>query len=145
MKNISLSHIVISLLFIIFLATPMLVSVTSETETISKAEKRKLAQFPKLTFSSSILKTFPKEFEDYVDDHFGFRSQIVKKHNYTLCKIFKISPSSMVTIGSDNWYFFNQDAAIQDYLGKIKYTDKQLAKTSRLLEDRREWLDNRCR
>lgn len=142
MKNISLSHVVISLLFIIILATPMLVSVTSDTETVSKAEKRKLAQFPEFTFSTSTLKTFPKEFEDYVDDHFGFRSQIVKKHNYTLCKIFKVSPSSMVTIGSDNWYFFNGDAAIHDYLGKIKFTDEQLAKTSRLLEDRQEWLDS---
>ena len=140
MKNISLSHIVVSMLFVIFIASPMLVSVTSDTKTVSKAEKRKLAQFPKLTFSSSLLNTFPKQFEDYVDDHFGFRSQIVKKHNYTLCKIFKVSPSNMVTIGSDNWYFFNGDAAMLDYLGKIKYTDEQLAKTSRLLEDREEWL-----
>lgn len=142
MKNISISHIIISLLFIIFLAAPMLVTVSHKTETVSKAEKRKLAQFPEITLSPSLLKTFPKQFEKYVDDHFGFRSIIVQKHNYTLCKIFKVSPSSMVTIGSDNWYFFNGDAAIHDYLGKIKYTDEQLAKTSHLLEDRQKWLDS---
>lgn len=140
MKNISLSHIVTSLLFIIFLATPMLVSVTSDSQTVSKAEKRNLAGFPQLTLSRSFVQTFPEKFDAYVNDHFGFRSQIVKQHNYTLSRVFKVSPSSMVTIGSDNWYFFNGDAAIYDYLGRIRYTDLQLEKTSSLLEDREKWL-----
>ena len=142
MKIFSFSHIVISLFFIIFLATPMCVSVTSDTQTVSKAEKRKLAGFPQLIMSRSSIQTFPEKFDAYVNDHFGFRSQIVKLHNYTLCRIFKVSPSSMVTIGSNNWYFFNGDAAIYDYLGKIRYTDSQLEKTSSLLVDREKWLNS---
>ena len=120
----------------------MIVSIASPFQEISKAEKRKLAEFPQLTLSADFWNTFPQQFGKYVDDHFGFRSEIVQFHNYILCKIFKISPSRAVVIGSDNWYFYDGDRAIYDYLGKIKHTDRQLLKTSRLLEERKTWLDS---
>lgn len=120
----------------------MIVTIASPPQTVSKAEKRKLAKFPTLTLSLDFLKTFPQQFSKYVDDHFAFRSKIVQMHNYTLCKIFKISPTWTVIIGSGNWYFYDGDMAIYDYLGELKHTDKQLLKTSQLLEDRKVWLDS---
>ena len=142
MKSLPIGHILISLLFMVFLSTPMLVSLVSEDKSISRSEKRKLAPLPEIKFSKSMFEDFPKQFEKYVEDHFGFRSQIVRKHNYTLCRIFKVSPSSMVTIGSNNWYFFNGDAAIDDYLGRIRFNNFQLEKMSRLLGDRDFWLNS---
>lgn len=120
----------------------MIVSIASPPQTVSKAEKRKLTEFQIPTTSLDFFKTFPQQFSKYVDDHFGFRSKIVQFHNYTLCKIFKISPTWTVIIGSDNWYFYGGDRATYDYLGKIKHTDEQLLKTSQLLEDRKAWLDS---
>lgn len=140
MKNFSLPAALISVLFVACLSTPMLVAVLSEKQTVSQVEKRKLAAFPEISISRSFFENFPKQFEKYVDDHFGFRSEIVKKHNYTLSNVFKVSPTDMVTIGSDNWYFFNGDTALHDYLGFIKFTDYQLEKTTRLLQDRTAWL-----
>ncbi len=142
MKNISISHRVISLIFAIFISIPMAIALLSESVTISKSEKRKLAEFPEIAFSVESFKNFPKSFEKYVDDHFGFRNEIVKLHNYTLCKYFKVSPTKLVTVGSNNWYFFNGDASIDDYLGSIKFSDYQLEKTSQLLEDRAAWLES---
>jgi hypothetical protein len=46
----------------------------------------------------------------------------------------------MVTIGSDNWYFFNGNGAILDYLGLRRITEKKLQKINYLLQDRAYWL-----
>lgn len=133
---------VVSILFIISLSLPLVVSIIKEDQQISDSEKRKLAVFPELTWSSEFIEKFPKEFETYYDDHFGFRASIVRMHNYLLLRAFRVSPTPLVVVGSGNWYFLNADSSIADFIGRFKYSDTSLERFSILLEDRIKWLDS---
>lgn len=130
----------VSLLFIVVLLLPLLFSLPNRNVAVSAVEKRKLAEFPDFPRSAAALKSFPKQFEAWYEDHFGFREAIVRAHNYTLLKIFGISPHDMVVAGSDGWYFFNADGAISDYLGRVRYNRKQLERIAWTLQNRSEWL-----
>ena len=132
----------VSILFVLCLLMPLIVSFVQKDVEISASEKRKLAKFPEISSSSESLSKFPDEFEAYYDDHFGFRSRIVRLHNYTLSKVFGVSPTPMVVIGSDNWYFFNADGSISDFIGRFPYSNITLETFSRLLQDRKEWLNS---
>jgi len=142
MKKSLFFNILLSLLFIAMITIPLAVMTASRTGSISETEKRKLTVFPEISFSSSFFKEFPAQFDKYVNDHFGFRSSIVGAHTYYLFKLFGISPTKMVTVGSKGWYFFNGDAALYDYMGRIQYSKKQLESAFRLLVNRRDWLDS---
>jgi len=141
MKNRSLSAIFISLCFVMLISIPLISSLLTRDEEMSKAEKRRLAPLPELAFSKTSFQKFPTEFEKYYNDHFGFRSQIVKLHNYAICSIFKVSPSTAVTVGKEDWYFFNS-GAIHDYFGLTKFSQHKLAKFAQVLKDREAWLDS---
>ena len=131
----------VSILFVLCLIMPLIVSLIQKDVEMSASEKRKLAKFPEISSSSESLSKFPDEFEAYYDDHFGFRSRIVRLHNYTLSKVFGVSPTPMVVIGSDNWYFLNADGSISDFIGRFPYSNVTLEKFSRLLQDRKKWLN----
>lgn len=142
MKQYPVTNILLTLTFIIFIGLPITITAISETEQVSKTEKRNLAKFPRIELSQSTLKKFPRDFEKYIEDHFGFRNEIVKMHNYTLYKVLNVSPSSMVVIGNDDWLFFNANGAIPDYLGRIDLSKEKLRKIDHLLQDRSYWLNS---
>jgi len=142
MKQRPLNHIALSLLFLFFLSSPVGVTLFSAHESVSKIEKRKLAPLPTLNYSLSSVQAFPALFDAYVEDHFGFRALMVRMHNFSMIKLFGISPSKLVVIGSDDWYFFNADGSIKDFLGGIRLGPRKLANTDYLLQDRKEWLDS---
>ena len=138
MKQIQ--HLIVSLIFVLFISIPAGVALFFPGASVSQEEKRKLAELPELNLSVDSLKAFPASFDTYINDHFGFRSLIVRAHNYILVKVFGVSPSKLVVIGSNDWYFFNGDNAIKDYLGHVSLSKRRLEKISHLLQDRKRWL-----
>lgn len=141
MKRILSIEGIVSLLFVISLFLPLGASIIQEDLEVSASEKRKLEKLPEIEMSYESLEEFPKKLESYYDDHFGFRSGIVRLHNYVLAKVFGVSPTPMVVIGSNNWYFFDADGAISDYIGRVKYSETNLERFKQVLQDRKAWLD----
>ena len=141
MKNRSLPAVFFSICFIILISVPLVSSLLTRDEQISKSEKRRLTALPEFSFSKSFFQEFPVEFEKYYNDHFGFRNRIVRLHNYAVCSIFRVSPSDSVTVGRNNWYFFNV-GALRDYFGLTQYKEQRLAKFGQVLEDRKTWLNS---
>ena len=143
MKQISIHHLLLSLLFVVFISLPLVISYISVDQAVSQIEKRKLAELPDIDFSLTSLEKFPTAFDNYFGDHFGFRAQIVRAHNYLLVKMFGVSPTNLVIIGSNDWYFFNGDSAIKDYLGGRQLGSRMLVSINHLLQDRKHWLNAR--
>lgn len=129
-----------SLSFVVLLALPMVISLFQPTEKISRVENRRLAPVPRVESFTALVSDFPGQFEEYVDDHFARRSEVVRLHSYVLFKFFKVPVTNMVTIGIEDWLFFNGDNGIYDYLGRFRYTPDQLQRASLLLEDRKNYL-----
>lgn len=136
-------HRMITFLFIGGLFVPLVVLLLSEQSDISTIEKRRLAGLPKLEISYKSIKGYPKKFAAFLEDHFGFRNEIIGLHNYVYCKVLGISPSRAVVAGKSGWYFLNMNGAVSDYLGRIRYDNLTLHRMESLLEDRREWLNRK--
>lgn len=84
-------NIVVSILFFLFLGVFFLLNVFKSDTLISVSERRKLAQFPEISFKTIFDGTFFEKFESYTTDQFvrrdDFRSLKVQlelgiKHNY---------------------------------------------------------------
>ena len=62
--------------FVFFLASVMIIMVISPKKTISSAERRRLAEKPKLTVKNLMDKSFMDDTEKYLLDHFPFRDEL---------------------------------------------------------------------
>ncbi|HBI15671.1 MAG TPA: hypothetical protein DDY20_09190 [Desulfobulbaceae bacterium] len=127
-------------LFLFTLYVPLVLSIIVKDKEISESEKRKLAKLPSLSWSVDSLSRFPDLFETYYNDHFGLREQLVEFYNYFYFKVVKKSPLPTVTVGRDEWLYYNGEGVLNDFLGLTKYSEEQLETWKRLLVDRQEWL-----
>lgn len=127
-------------LFLIVLYVPLVLSIVSKDKEISESEKRKLASLPELEWSRASLARFPDRFETYYNDHFGLREQLVELYNYVYFKVLQKSPLPSVTVGRDEWLFYNAEGVLNDFLGLTDSSEEQLETWKRILVDRQEWL-----
>ena len=133
-------HISIVLLFMGFIYLPFVLSLIQEDKEISSAEKRKLASMPSVELNLDSLTGFPKKFENYYEDHFGLRDKFVILYNYFYFKVLGKSPLASVTVGQDEWLFYNSEGVLVDFLGLVKHQPEKYATWKYVLEDREEWL-----
>jgi len=85
------------------------------------SENRTLAAFPSL--GQEPVDAWPKKLEDYYNDHFGFRSLLVRLHNYAYVKEMGISPDPMVVMGREDSYFLAEHVAI---FQRGKFSEQEL-------------------
>jgi len=132
----------VSFFFLILISLPLFLTVINNTETFSVNEKRSLSSFPRIDFSASSLLHFPKKFEAFFEDHFGFRAQIVRLHNWLLWRVFATSSNNAVVVGDSNWFFLSGDGGLNDSLGQTQFNTIELEKFKRVIKDREYWLNS---
>ncbi|KJS00418.1 MAG: hypothetical protein VR65_13040 [Desulfobulbaceae bacterium BRH_c16a] len=136
----TISSYLLSLLFLVAIGTPLAVMQFSDEETVSLTEKRKLAEKPSLHLSLQSLGSFPQEYENYFNDHFGLRSKLVYVYNALFVTFFQTSPKSHTVIGKDKWLFLAAEHVITDFMGMYPFDDNKLHHWKQVLHDREEWL-----
>ncbi|MBK1813879.1 hypothetical protein JHL18_25055 [Clostridium sp. YIM B02505] len=98
-------------------------------------QNKKLSEKP--TFSLQNISKYPRQYEEYYDDHIAFKNQFVELNDIINLKFFHILSSKNVLLGSNNWLFYdNKDDGdpISDYEGSNLYTDHQLELIGNRLE-----------
>jgi alginate O-acetyltransferase complex protein AlgJ len=101
-------------------------------------ENRKLAELP--DFKQTPLDGWPLAFEDYFDDHFGFRNTFIRRYNKLMRKFKK---GGKVIYGNEGWLFFNAPIIMDDYLGKFQPDRERLEMDTGRLASRINWLKDR--
>jgi hypothetical protein len=79
----------------------------------------------------------------WFDDHFGLRSTLVKWYGETQLFLFGVSPSTSVLKGSDGWFFYADDKAVDDYVSADPLTFNALANWRSALVRAQRWLKAR--
>jgi alginate O-acetyltransferase complex protein AlgJ len=102
----------------------------------SVAEKRPLAAFPPLPSDRSELINFPHRFEQFFNDRFGFRQQLVYLNSLIRVDLLGVSPIDKVVVGKDDWLFY----ADQHAMDIEPLTPALLEKWRIALEAKQEWL-----
>jgi alginate O-acetyltransferase complex protein AlgJ len=128
------------LLFLLFIVTPMLVTLSGVNLFPLFRENRTLARFPRDEVESGHIKKFIDGFEKYVDDRFGFRPYLISGLGYLKYSI-GVSGNPAVITGK-NYYLFSGGSAwdLADYRG-ISPRNPQLLENWRVaLKQRQKWL-----
>jgi alginate O-acetyltransferase complex protein AlgJ len=123
----------------VFLAAIILPLVFSDKTggKVSTTENRYLAAFPTiLTTDMKLAPGIQNGLENWINDNAGFRTQIKKLQATIDYRVFHTSPSSLVHIGKDGWFFYTGDHNLDietgtypitlDLLNKIKVNQENI-------------------
>lgn len=133
--------IALIVLFVVALWMPILISLSaSSSGRFNMAEKRKMAEMPKLDGGLSSIKEFPASFSKYYDDNFGFRETLIGWHNHAKGMLLRISPAPNAIIGKQGWLFLGDGNIVADYRATHPFTNEELERWRIVLEGKRNWL-----
>ena len=103
-------------------------------------ENRELAKRPQLSWSFPLLQKFPREYQAYFSDNFGFRNALVRGNLLLRYGLMGVSPSSQVIVGRGGWLYYTGEGEIDDCRGITRFNDDQLQRWTKALVLKRDWL-----
>jgi len=103
-------------------------------------ENRELTERPEFGWSFPILRKFPRQFQDYFNDNFGFRNALVRGNYLLRYELLGVSPSRMVIVGKDGWLYYTGNNEIEDCRGVTRFDSQQLALWTKAAVLKRDWL-----
>ena len=122
MQKIS-QHIYYSI-FIAILIVPIL-GLFIDLQLYPNCEKRELAKKPEFKFS----KEYINQFEDYFDDHFGFRNLMIHLNGTIRYSMFNSSSKPQkAVIGTEGWFYYTSmsDKILNSYANKNLLSESEL-------------------
>ncbi len=145
-----LNNYIVAFLFVLAIYVPLVIGVIEKDKIISKNERRELAPLPKIPKTINDVWNFPKRFEKYYSDHFGFRDWLVRTYSRVKYNL-NDSPSKDVTIGKNGWMFLGSvkkgyngyDAPMGDVRNVNLYTQPELKKLAQHFIKLKAWLNER--
>ena len=102
------------------------------------AEKRDLAAFPSLIKDGGLNLSFPAELDDWITDHFVFRSELITANNLLKSEIFATSDEDQVIVGEEDWLYFAETA--DDYLGLNRLSDRDIERIAMVTDLMEEYV-----
>jgi len=130
-------------LIVIFIATlclPMIGMVLNLDRDAPSGENRTLAAWPQFRGDAASLRALPEQLTRYFEDHFAFRERLVRWQATVRLHGLGVSPSASVIKGRDGWLFYADDDAMADYAEAPPFTDAELERWRRTLQDTSDWL-----
>jgi len=131
-----------SMLVIVALFVPFLVTLSGHQAEISNREKRRLAVKPDLSISALWKGDFQDQFNDYFRDHFGLRNETINLARWFRESLFSQSISDKVIIGRDGWRYYSIDGSLRDFIGEYRPTEEDLRRWVNALKLKRLWLES---
>jgi alginate O-acetyltransferase complex protein AlgJ len=130
----------ILLIFCLLLLLPLAGQWLKLAPAPANSENRKLTERPQLSWSVPALQKFPREYQAYYNDNFGFRKILVRGNYLLHYGLLGVSPSSQVLVGRNGWLYYTGEHELDDYRGITRFHEDQLQKWAEALLLKRNWL-----
>lgn len=117
------------LLFVSMLSLPLLLT---RQDASPGPENRLLEQLDGAPSTWHDILSVPGRFERFFNDHFGFRSELVRLYHRILVA-FRDTSAKNVIIGRDGWLFFSDENVLGDITGQRLFTPAELTLWKRYL------------
>ena len=125
------------LMFLIILVLPLIWMNLFSNKT-GAIENRKLHEKPLYNFEKLI--EYPKLFNEYFDDNFGFRKELSTLNSYYKLKIFNNSAKpERVVVGKKSWLFSADPTVITGYQNNKLFSEDELKIIKHNLEEAFDW------
>lgn len=102
------------------------------------AENRNLAKSPEWSWDAKIIRSFPGRFESYFDDHFGFRSWLIRTAKQVEWVYDRTEAG--IAIGRDDWLYQGKEADLANS-HCVQLRDEELRSWQELGRSRQDWLE----
>ena len=115
-------------LFFIVLGLPLVQMILSVVPEMATHENRTLAQMPHIQKMGD-LRNYNKNFEIYFNDHYGFRSYLVRLNSFLHLTTFNTSPTRRVIIGEQGWLWYDDPrdgVNLKDFYGGTNFNAEEL-------------------
>jgi len=106
-------------------------------------ENREAAILPVLAWSQASLSSLPHSFENFFDDRFAFREQLVAKNSLLYLKLFRVPGSKKVLLGKNGFFFYFDESNRPMIMGARPFSVKQMCAWKCVLEERHNWCKER--
>jgi alginate O-acetyltransferase complex protein AlgJ len=110
------------------LALPVLDMMFSFSPVKDLFEKRLPVEMPKLPQSFAEVTQYPKNFEKFFNDNYGFRKTLIAINGEIMDDVFGESPDARAVIGKDDWFYFDNHDSLLDATGKAVIADEMVAR-----------------
>ncbi len=109
----------------------------------NSAEKRVLSSMPTFEWSTDSFVSFPRQFESYVNDHFGLRNFFLDLNGRVSKAVFDVSGSKDVVVGKRGWLFYAGEGSLDDMLGRDPFPRESVDRWVLSIAQRAKWLETR--
>jgi len=114
--------------FLVVITLPAAANLAGHDGADPQAENRELAAFPHIEGATmASLRTDSDQLSAWFDDHFGFRSRLVRWSGEIRLFVLGVSPSRSVANGQHGWFFYADDDSIEDYANVTPLTPEAVA------------------
>ncbi len=132
---------ILTALFVVFLALPLLdLGLTLDPTPVPLQESSEL--LPAAPADLASLRSWPRSFEDYYRDHFGWRSWLIRRFHQLNFLLFRVSETQQVVVGREGWLFYGESAAVYARHDR-PFTPTDRRRWVRSLANRQRWLEDR--
>jgi alginate O-acetyltransferase complex protein AlgJ len=118
-------------LFAIIISLPLAANLVGVDGADPGAENRELAEFRRDGVTA------------WFNDHFGFRSTLVRWYGESRLFVLGVSPSAAVIKGRDGWFFYGDDKGAEDYANEELMTPEAIANWRDAVLRAHRWLQAR--
>ena len=101
-------------------------------------ENRPLARLPKLIERDGLNLEYPQEFDDYYQDHFGFREEMVTAFHRSTVSALNDTLNEDVIVGENNMLYYAE--TLDDYLGINALSDYDIQRIARILRIQQDYV-----
>jgi alginate O-acetyltransferase complex protein AlgJ len=137
------ANIVLVSLFVVVISLPLAANLAGVDGADPGAENRDLATFPKISRSWSSIARFGDGLSLWFEDHFGFRSTLVRWYGESRLFLLHVSPASTVVKGRNGWLFYGDDKSIEDYANSEPISAEGIANWRAAVTRASGWLQGR--
>jgi alginate O-acetyltransferase complex protein AlgJ len=132
-----------ALLFLVGICAPLVLTLAWLPWTPAEPPGGDAAEWPARPASVSDLGAWPAKFSRWFSDHYVFRRPLIRAHGEFLFKGVGVSPSSMILLGKDGWWYYADDGAMEDIVSADPMPLESLQAWRDTLEANRAWLASR--
>ena len=125
--------------FLVIIGLPLAANVAGHDGGDQEAENRDLAKFPALDGTWAAALAWPSGLDLWFQDHFGFRSTLVRWYGESRYFGLHVSPSSQVVRGKDGWLYYAEDAGLDDFTNEHLLPPGEIANWRQTILRARDW------
>ena len=126
--------------FVAIISLPLAANLAGHDGGDPGAENRELAPFPLAEATWTSIGGYVPNVARWFDDHFGFRSSLVRWYGKSRLFLLHVSPTTAVIKGHDGWFFYGDYKSIEDIASAEPMTPEAIANWRAAIVAARNWL-----